>query len=122
MRISDWSSDVCSSDLNRFAQRRDRILRPSRFEQNLAFEFEEIGVLGVGFEQGGDLVQRLLRISALMPGIGARIMGRDALVAFRIEAQRPRRLGAIADELCLDAPEALFDRRIARLFPPRLYD
>src|SRR3546814_20132728 len=62
MRISDWSSDVCSSDL------------------------------------------------------------RDALVAFGIKAQRPRRLGDIADQLRLDALKAFFDGRVVRLVPRRVDD
>src|SRR3546814_8406680 len=49
-------------------------------------------------------------------------MRRDALVAFGIKAQRPRRLGDIADQLRLDALKAFFDGRVVRLVPRRVDD
>src|SRR3546814_13356594 len=45
MRISDWSSDVCSSDLRRAAHRRGRLVNPQRLA-GLGIQREDAGKAG----------------------------------------------------------------------------
>ena len=107
---------------DRFAQRRDRFLGPPGFEQNLAFEFEEIRIFGIGGDQGVDLVQRLLRIGTLVPSVSTGVARGHALVAFGIFAQRPLRLFHIAEQFGLHALEAGFELGVAWLVPRRIDD
>src|SRR3546814_562751 len=52
MRISDWSSDVCSSDLNFAAiDGKGRIAVPSQFRNNVPLNADGQRVLWVGFHE-----------------------------------------------------------------------
>src|SRR3546814_7697938 len=70
MRISDWSSDVCSSDL-----------------QHLALQLVEIGIVGPFLQQGVDLRDGLVDVRHPGVGDGAGIARRQALVALRVALQ-----------------------------------
>src|SRR3546814_12425804 len=59
MRISDWSSDVCSSDLVRFDQR--RIADEPREAAEVRGRIEDIGIAGAGIGGEPALHQRRLR-------------------------------------------------------------
>src|SRR3546814_3513920 len=66
MRISDWSSDVCSSDLLQFARSaeggsgRVGLLDPRAFEQRaLDHRHDQLDLVGVGLEARGE-AQRVL--------------------------------------------------------------
>src|SRR3546814_13688210 len=60
MRISDWSSDVCSSDLE-LSQREQTIIRARRLSDDSA-TLEELGeTLGVSKERVRQLEQRALQ-------------------------------------------------------------
>src|SRR3546814_19641686 len=72
MRISDWSSDVCSSDLNpvRLEFLRDRIA--DRFGRNTRADrpLAGLAVLDVGCG-GGPLCEPMTRLGAAVTGIDA---------------------------------------------------
>ena len=105
--------------LDGLAQRRDRLLGLAAFQQDLPLQLEEEGVVRILGQQRIGLRLGLLRVAAQVIGVGARIMGRDALVAFRIFFYRLARIDE-ADELGLDPLETRFERRVARLAPSRV--
>src|SRR3546814_10930224 len=52
MRISDWSSDVCSSDLHDIRHARGRTLRVREGGDDLAIDADRLVVLRVAGEEG----------------------------------------------------------------------
>ena len=115
--ISGWSGAL----RHRLAKRGERLGGLARFEQDLALELEIEGIVRPVLEQAVHLGQRLVRIGALVPGIGPGIAGRLAMVALRIEDQGPLRIVDIAGQLRLHPLEARLERRIgaARSRPAR---
>jgi len=81
-------------------KRCDGFGRPVGFEQHLALQFKNIGIVGNELQKRVRLRQRIVRIMADIIGISAGVMGGDALVARWIF--RRRLLGIhIAQELGL---------------------
>src|SRR3546814_9766476 len=60
MRISDWSSDVCSSDLIAFEPRR-RVFRPLPFVPMRQQQHEAVGTQPLGLAGGDELIDHDLR-------------------------------------------------------------
>src|SRR3546814_7749724 len=79
MRISDWSSDVCSSDLAAGAVEADKGARPrdvSRIEQRRS-------VLEI-FERGLDFAEALVGLVGQLLGLGVGLLERRILLAERL--------------------------------------
>src|SRR3546814_5236192 len=93
MRISDWSSDVCSSDLPLF------ITNPSRFRRARGFRVERIRAL-LGIDAKADIDAWLASLRRLVRA-GTRAFGATKELAGMIAA-------------AVDKPESL-DRKRTRL-------
>ena len=91
-------------------------MRLAALEQDLALQLEEIGIVRIGREQRVGLRLGFVRIAAEVIGVSARVMRRDALVAFRIFDHRLLRIDE-AEELGLHPLEPRLERRIDRLVP-----
>ena len=102
------------------AQRRQGILRPARFEQDLTLQLKEIGVFRGQCEQGIAFGQSLVHEGFLVEGISAGIARRHALIGFGIDLQRAGRLGAVTHQLRLDPLKAGFLIGIGRFEPRRI--
>src|SRR3546814_16122795 len=121
MRMSDWSSDVCSSDLLRRADRgvvaledgTDDAPQPQRRRQCVAAEAVEhqighIGVAGADRQIVGDAVDRkgavaLVELQALgvLPAhLGVRTLVRIVRQALEIERSEERRVGKMCVSPC----------------------
>src|SRR3546814_2943550 len=66
MRISDWSSDVCSSDLARqVGKYADRVFAAIEFDQRDALGEARFGILRILGQMVVELVQRIGRVTAV---------------------------------------------------------
>src|SRR3546814_18849383 len=105
MRIIDWSSDVCSSDLERFPTR-DRAVHILLIPQPLFPDRGDVG--GVG---GDQLVERLPLPIFVIGGVLARPLPKGQLVVARFLRPRARRAD-LAEIVILVIPTRR--RRLAR--------
>src|SRR3546814_6022922 len=101
MRISDWSSDVCSSDLRRFRPR-ERAVDP-------IMRLDRIGQLGVLVLRGEAVVDDLLVRGVLLE------LGRGFAQIRRIPEALPDALGLVHDLLLFEQLGEQEDRKSTRL-------
>src|SRR3546814_15563633 len=112
MRISDWSSDLCSSDLFIVVSVEDRLRRRSLFQEPLApgrsAEIGERRIIGIAavVDPGLESVSALLlesglKLLAIFQGPDAPAAGRENLVeaaAHPLGRRRVQRLAVIVDD------------------------
>src|SRR3546814_5423693 len=81
MRISDWSSDVCSSDLTDDAQAVDLGADLDRLRRNHAVLADDIDDLArlVGLHRGGGDQQRARRLACRQPHVAEHAGGQEHL-------------------------------------------
>src|SRR3546814_971530 len=92
MRISDWSSDVCSSDLLRFARSaeggsgRVGLLDPRAFEQRaLDHRHDQLDLVGVGLEARGEAQRVLAAVDHAQALLAQPFLAGTGAVALRSE-------------------------------------
>src|SRR3546814_20485243 len=93
MRISDWSSDVCSSDLQRLLRRQPGVLRPR--DQAMR------GLHRVGLRAGQQVLELACRVVGVedrkaAPQTGFRVLDLQQLQAQRVEGADRQPLRAVA--------------------------
>src|SRR3546814_19767177 len=91
MRISDWSSDVCSSDLVQGADKCDLKRRAEKAPRPMCAEHQEQSLLCVGIAEGRDVNGEILALGA---ALGRVDRGHDRRAALGRQRQELRaRLG-----------------------------
>src|SRR3546814_1400616 len=108
MRISDWSSDVCSSDLCRFSQPQARLLIPLRYLQR--------PVMRSHTDLSGFLSPKTLDLSALYDG--HRSFKSQLKTRLKAQLEQTQTLPSIEDAAgeCHVSSQTL-RRRLQRLHP-----
>ena len=105
---------------DRLAQRRHRLDRMARFEQNLPAQLEEIGIVRRRRDQRRDLRIGLVGMAGAVIGISAGIMARDRAIGRRVAAHDLDRIVDIAGQFGPDSLEARLERRVGRPVPGRI--
>ncbi len=108
-------------ELRGLPQRADRLGRLAGFEQGLALELVEIGVLRLRLDQRIDLRDRGARIAEAIGRDGARVAGRQAVVVRLIAPRDPVRPVHEAVELGAREVVAGLHRRRILLVPVRAF-